>query len=51
MIMSITIELDPEVEKQLREVAADEGITVETFVKRIIEDYIKKYKQSKALEL
>lgn len=49
--MSITINLDPDIERQLRIIAEEEGITTELLVKRIIEDYIREYKQSKTLEL
>lgn len=49
--MSITIDLEPEIERQLRIVAEEEGVTIELLVKRIIENYIKEYRQSKALEL
>jgi predicted DNA-binding protein len=49
--MSITIDLEPEIERQLRIIAEEEGITIELLVKRIIENYIKEYRQSKALEL
>ncbi len=49
--MSITIDLEPEIERQLRVIAEKEGITIELLVKRIIEDYIKAYKQSKRIAL
>jgi len=49
--MSITINLEPEIERQLRIIAEEEEITIELLVKRIIEDYIREYKQSKGLEL
>ncbi len=46
-MFTTTISLTPEMHRQLKHVAVDEGITVRDIIRKLLEEYLAQYDQKK----